>query len=62
MVGPWVFFLEEIVGEREWYEDDTISVDKTGINGTIQVIGSSTTADSTIIVDKTGLIGTTTDV
>lgn len=62
MVGPWVFYLEPIVGIREWYEDTTISVDKTGINGTITSVGTGTTEDTTIIVDKTGLIGTTTDV
>ena len=62
MVGPWVFYLEPIVGDREWYEDTTISVDKTGINGTIEFVGTSTTEDETIIVDKTGLVGTTTEI
>lgn len=59
---PWILFFEQLVGNREWYEDSTISVDKTGINGIIEVIGLGTTSDTTIIIDKTGLIGTTSDV
>ena len=54
--------LFQVKGNREWYEDTTISVDKTGINGTIEFVGTGTTEDTTIIVDKTGLIGTTTDI
>ena len=50
------------VGEREWYEDDTISVDKTGINGTITSVGIGPTNTMTILVNKTGILATTTDV
>jgi len=57
---PTILF--QVIGNREWYENDTISVNKTGINGIISLIGTGTTEDTTIIVNKTGIIGTTTEI
>jgi len=48
--------------QREWYEKDTVSVDKNGINGTISEVGIGPFKDSTIIVNKTGIVGTTTEI
>ncbi|MCE2507078.1 MAG: hypothetical protein J4F36_11575 [Nitrosopumilaceae archaeon] len=46
--------------DREWYEQDTISVDKNGTNGDITQVGIGAFNSITIIVDSTGIIGTTT--
>ena len=62
MVGPWISYLEPFVSDREWYEDDTILVDKDGLSGTVTGVGTSSIATITILVDKDGLSGTTTDV
>lgn len=52
----------QVVGEREWYEDDTILVDKNGLSGTVTAVGTGAFNADTILVDKNGLSGTTTDV
>lgn len=54
--------LFNIEGEREWYEDDTILVDKNGLSGTVTAVGTGVFNTDTILVDKDGLSGTTTDV
>ena len=45
---------------REWYESETISVNKNGINGTIIRVRTGLFNDTTIMVNKSGIIGTTT--
>jgi len=52
----------KLKGSREWYENDTISVDRNGINGTITELGTGSFNDTTIMVDKTGILGTTIDI
>lgn len=52
----------QVTGDREWYEDETISVDKNGINGTITQVGVGSFNDTTIMVNKTGLVGTTIEI
>ncbi len=47
---------------REWYEDDTILVDKDGLSGTITNVGTGPFNENTILVDKGGLSGTTTEI
>ncbi len=51
-----------IVSVREWYEDDTILVDKNGLSGTVTAVGTDVFNTDTILVDKNGLSGTTEDV
>lgn len=63
LVGPWIHYLEKLVSiDREWYEDNTILVDKTGIVGTIIGINPGTVSKTTILVDKTGIVGVTSDI
>lgn len=50
------------VGIREWYEDDTILVDKDGLSGTVTNVGTGPFNENTILVDKDGLSGTTTEI
>ena len=50
------------VAKREWYEDDTILVDKNGLSGTVTGIGTSQFNPNTILVNKNGLSGTTTEI
>ncbi len=47
---------------REWYEDDTILVDKDGLSGTVTNVGTGPFNQNTILVDKDGLSGTTTEI
>lgn len=47
---------------REWYEDDTVLVDKDGLSGTVTNAGSGPFNENTILVDKDGLSGTTTEI
>jgi len=47
---------------REWYEDDTILVDKNGLSGTVTNVGTGPFNENTILVDKDGLSGTTTEI
>lgn len=51
-----------IEGQREWYEDDTILVDKDGLSGTVTNVGTGPFNENTILVDKDGLSGTTTEI
>ena len=48
--------------QREWYENETILVDKTGIVGTIIEIQSAPFNENTILVDKTGIVGNTSEI
>lgn len=54
--------MHNITGIREWYEDDTILVDKNGLSGTITKVGTGPFNENTILVDKNGLSGTTTEI
>jgi len=54
--------LFRITGIREWYEDDTILVDKNGLSGTVTKVGTGPFNANTILVDKDGLSGTTTEI
>lgn len=47
---------------REWYEDDTISVTKTGVVNFINLVTVGTVEPITIIVTPTGVTDTTSDV
>ena len=51
-----------IAGFREWYDDDTILVDKDGLSGTVTKVGIGQFNETTILVDENGLSGTTTDI
>jgi len=54
--------MHNITGIREWYEDDTILVDKDGLSGTVTNVGTGAFNQNTILVDKDGLSGTTTEI
>lgn len=61
MVGlPLILFTAE--ENREWYEDDTISVTKDGVIDDIESVGTGTVEDTTIIVKINGVTDTTIDV
>jgi len=51
-----------ILDIREWYEDDTILIDKNGLSGTVTKVGTGGFNENTILVDKDGLSGTTTEI
>ena len=58
-----LIIIPSITGDaREWYEDSTISVSKTGVTHTITSVGSGSTETSTIIVTPAGVKDTTSDV
>lgn len=47
---------------REWYENDTILIDKNGLSGTVVGVGIGTINPNTILVNPSGLSGVTEDV
>lgn len=47
---------------REWYQGDTILIDKNGLSGTVTNVGTTPFNENTILVDKNGLSGTTTEI
>lgn len=51
-----------VEGIREWYESDTILVDKNGLSGVVTEVGTGPFNENTILVDKDGLSGTTTEI
>jgi len=57
---PTILF--KVTGDREWYKNDSVLVDKTGIVGTIIEIAAAPFNESTILVDKTCIAGVTTEI
>ena len=57
---PLILF--QVIGVREWYEDNTISVTKTGNINTIISTGTGSLQPDKIIVKIDGTTDTTSDV
>ena len=57
---PLILF--NVGDDRDWYQGETISVNKNGINGTILNVDGDSASDITILVNKNGIIGTTTEI
>lgn len=55
-------YLHNAGDNREWYEEETILVDKNGLSGNVTLVESGGFEDITILVDKDGLSGTTTEI
>ncbi len=62
MIGLPDILHEGGIKGREWYENNTISVDKNGVTHGIIEVGTGSLSDATLIVNSNGIVDTTTDV